>query len=242
MRSNTIKLEEKRETLLIAHRGISGLEPENTHAAFIAAGNRSYFGVETDVHRTADGNFVILHDNRTGRVAQEDLPVEGSRYEQLRALKLKDQDGGTGRIDLRIPNLEEYIGICRHYEKVAVLELKNHMEPSDVAGICARIEAMGYLEQVIFISFDLANLQEVRKLYPQQRAQLLTERFDEQLLQVLIRNRLDLDIYYPALTQEGIEACHRAGIAVNCWTVDDPAEAKRLIGYGVDYITSNLLE
>ena len=48
---------------VVAHRGVSGLETENTCAAFIAAGNRSYWGVETDVRCTADGNFIILHDN-----------------------------------------------------------------------------------------------------------------------------------------------------------------------------------
>ena len=47
---------------MIAHRGVSGLERENTNAAFIAAGNRSYYGIETDLHRTRDGHFIIFHD------------------------------------------------------------------------------------------------------------------------------------------------------------------------------------
>ena len=46
----------------------------------------------------------------------------------------------------------------------------------------------------------------------------------------------------PALTEERIRAFHEAGIEVNCWTVDDPAEAERLFSWGVDYITSNVLE
>lgn len=53
---NTIKVNSK-NTLMIAHRGMSGIELENTNAAFIAAGNRSHFGIETDVHKTADGNI-----------------------------------------------------------------------------------------------------------------------------------------------------------------------------------------
>lgn len=42
---------------MVAHRGMSGLELENTCSAFVAAGNRSYYGIETDVHRTSDGHF-----------------------------------------------------------------------------------------------------------------------------------------------------------------------------------------
>ena len=58
-----------RKPKMIAHRGVSKLERENTCAAFIAAGNRSYFGIETDVHVTADGQYVIIHDDTTTRVA-----------------------------------------------------------------------------------------------------------------------------------------------------------------------------
>ena len=58
---NTIKFN-KKQVQMIAHRGLSGLEKENTCAAFVAAGNReSYFGIETDVHRTADGQLSLIH-------------------------------------------------------------------------------------------------------------------------------------------------------------------------------------
>lgn len=240
--NNTIKLTEKRQTQMIAHRGVSGLETENTNAAFVAAGNRSYFGIETDVHKTVDGNFVVFHDDSTGRVAVDDLVVEASTYDTLRSLLLKQIDGKKGRSDIRIPNLEEYIGICRHYEKTAVLEIKNHMEQEDVDQICDRIEAMDYLDQVIFISFDFENLVEVRKNHPNQKVQFLTESFEDGLVERLKSHRFDLDIYFEALDREKVDECHEAGIAVNCWTVNEPEDAKRLIGYGVDYITSNILE
>ena len=54
---NTIKLNTAGTNVkMIAHRGLSGLEAENTCAAFVAAGNREkYFGIECDIHRTLDG-------------------------------------------------------------------------------------------------------------------------------------------------------------------------------------------
>ena len=60
---DSIKLD-TRTAKMIAHRGLSGIEKENTNAAFIAAGNRSYFGIETDVHKTVDGKFVINRGER----------------------------------------------------------------------------------------------------------------------------------------------------------------------------------
>ena len=55
---NTRKFE-KKSTKVIAHRGLSGIEVENTCSAFVAAGNRSYFGIECDIHPTLDKKFVV---------------------------------------------------------------------------------------------------------------------------------------------------------------------------------------
>ena len=90
MRTNTIKLDYKKNTKMVAHRGVSGLERENTAAAFIAAGNRTYFGVETDIYHTSDGKYVCHHDGSTKRICEVDLPIEGSTFDELRALNFTD--------------------------------------------------------------------------------------------------------------------------------------------------------
>ncbi len=238
---NTIKID-KKGVQLVAHRGCSGLEQENTHAAFVAAGNRTYFGVETDIHKTVDGKIVVIHDDTTGRVAIDNLVVEESTYDTLRGLLLKQKDGVKGRTDIRIPNLEEYISICRHYDKVCVLELKNHFEKEDVWNICAMIEEMGYMDHVIFISFDYENMVSLREKYPTQPAQFLDYKAEPDLIDRLKAHNLDLDISHKVLTKELVDACHAEGIKVNVWTVDDPEIANRLIDWGVDYITTNILE
>ena len=73
----------KNNVKVIAHRGLSGIETENTNSAFVAAGNRSYWGIETDVHKTVDGVYVVFHDDNTGRVANKDLVVEEATYKEL---------------------------------------------------------------------------------------------------------------------------------------------------------------
>ena len=229
---------------MIAHRGVSGLECENTAAAFVAAGNRSYFGIETDVHQTGDGQFVIFHDNQTGRVAYRDLPIEKTELAVLRSLHLRDVHGLETRGDLLPPTLEEYLSVCRKYEKTAVLELKNPMPEEVVLQIMAVIRDMGYLDSTVIISFDLNNLLYVRRHYPEQRAQyLLCEAADLPALTATLRtNHLGLDLYHGNYTAEVAEAMHKNGIEVNVWTVDTPEDAARVMALGVDYITSNILE
>ena len=240
---NTTKLDCKHKPLMVAHRGCSGLERENTSAAFIAAGNRSYWGIETDIHRTGDGNFILIHDANTQRVANDSIAVEESTLDTLRQITLCNKyTGEKDRRGLCLPTLAEYIAICKHYEKVAVLELKNHFQKEQVFEICQIIDDIGYLQNVIFISFDFENLVYVKEKYPDQTAQFLTGKCDEELAKKLSSMNMDLDIYFEGFDAETAERCHRYGIKVNCWTVDRAEDAARLSELGAAYITSNILE
>lgn len=238
---NTTKIN-KQNCLMIAHRGCSGLERENTNAAFVAAGNRSYYGIETDIHATIDGKYVLFHDNTTARLCIDDMVIEKTTFDTLRGLLLTDRDGVKGRSDLRLPTLEEYIGICKKYEKYAVLELKNAFEKEQIEEICGKIEAMDYMDHVIFISFCYENLVCLREKYPTQRAQFLVSDYTDDLIDRLKAYNLDLDIRYTALTEENVKALKAAGIVINCWTVNKAEDGERLVEWGVDYITTNILE
>ena len=238
---DTIKIN-KGNTQMVAHRGVSGLELENTNAAFVAAGNRSYFGVETDVHVTADGKYIIFHDDNTKRVGTQEMIVEESDFEVLRAMPLKQKDGAT-RCDLRMPSLEEYLSICKRYDKVCVLELKNPMTQEAVAGIVEECRRVYDLEHLIFISFCFENMVCVKAAAPEANTQFLIETpLTEEQLEAMVKHGIHLDAYYKLLTPELIERLHSLGIVVNCWTVDDPAKAEELVSWGVDQITSNILE
>lgn len=228
---------------MIAHRGFSCTETENTCAAFVAAGNRTHFGIETDIHVTKDGKFIVIHDDRTGRVAGDDMVVEETCFDTLRAVRLLNrEDGQKSRGDLIMPTLKEYLSVCRHYGKMSILELKNHFEPQDVRRVIDEIREMEWLDHVIFISFDLPNMICLRELLPDHPLQYLTKVYADDLEETLQKYRLDLDIKHISLTKEKVEKLHSLGIKVNVWTVDDPADAERMIDYGVDFITSNALE
>ena len=251
-RMNTIKVN-KKNVLMVAHRGVSGLEPENSIPAFIAAGNRSYYGVETDIHVTSDGKFVVIHDDQTGRVAGDNICVEEASYDLLKKLNLYDvcrmeiNAGITGaekgkRADLFIPSLADYVNICKKYNKKCVLELKNPFKPEDIVRMVEEIKELDYLDGMIFISFSYENMVALRKLLPEQPLQFLTSKADEELVENLNKYDLDLDIYYTALTKEIIDTVHAQGHKVNAWTCDSKEDAERLIDWGVDFITSNILE
>ena len=237
-------MKHKGSTQMIAHRGVCGLEKENTAAAFVAAGNRSYFGIETDIHETKDGKFIIIHDDNTIRVSGEDYIVEQSDFDTLRGITLFDRKSEEKRADLVLPTLEEYISICKRYEKIAVLELKNEMKPEIVLEIAKTIEEMEYLDSTIFISFALSNLIALKEAYPKQRAQYLVEGIDDitALIATLKLYHLDIDAKHTCMTEEFVKEFHSNGIEVNVWTVNKVEIAEELEEIGVDYITTNIIE
>lgn len=238
---NTIKVQNKGNIKMIAHRGVSGLERENTCAAFVAAGQRSYYGIETDVHITADGKVIVVHDDNLKRIAGVDMSVEGSTYETLRAVRLTDLDG-TPRLDLCLPSLEEYISICKKYEKQAILELKNPMPKEKVWEIAETIKQMGWFDRTTFISFAGENLVALRERFAEADVQYLTSVCTEEEIKFMIENRMDADLCGYCVTQEIVERLHAAGLKVNCWTLDTLEHAELAKKVGVDFITTNILE
>ena len=241
---NTIKIK-KRNVKMIAHRGMSGLEKENTCAAFVAAGNRSHYGIETDVHKMADGKFVVIHDETLERITNgsNTMNVEDNNYEMIKDVLLPDIDQSITRTDLRIPLLEDYIKVCKKYEKVCVLELKNAFEEEDIKAMIAEIEALGYLAKVIFISFVFENCVVLRKLLPGQEIQWLTKKeITDEVVEKLREYQLQLDVHHERLSKPLVKKLHKKGIKVNCWTCDQKERAEALVKMGVDFITTNILE
>ena len=253
---DTIKLYTGK-TQMVAHAGLMGMESANTNAGFIAAGNRSYWGIECDVRVAKDG-FVIIHNSTTAGVSPVELSVEDHTVAELQSIPLYDRPffygmeeygltpGSTEvRADLRIPTLEEYIRICKRYDKICVLELKHPMTPETIAAVAEQFRALDYVDGVVFISFYWDNLVEIRKCLPGCTVQFLTDDkqvFTEEFLDKVAASGFDLDIHIFTTTKELVERIHARGLKVNVWTCDWPDRFRQLVEWGVDYITSNIIE
>lgn len=227
---------------MIAHRGVSGLERENTCPAFVAAGVKSYYGVETDVRITKDGKFIISHDGNLMRVGGGNVEIEENRFSELRKIRLKDTDDVTVREDLCLPSLQEYIAICRKYDKQSILELKGPMPQDKIVKIVEIIQSMAWYERTTFISFSRENIVAVRNAFPDADIQFLCSKCGEEEIAFMEQYGFDADLWGEVITKELVDTLHEKGIKVNCWTVNDLDTAARVRDCGVDFITSDILE
>ncbi len=226
---------------MIAHRGLSGMEVENTESAFIEAGKRSYYGIESDVRKTRDGKFVMCHDATLTRIAGKNIEVETSTLEDLLKVPLLPKREDDVKVEY-LTTLERYIIICKEYDKQAILELKSIFTEAEIKNIIDIIDSLGYISRTTFISFDYDNLLYVRKILPEQSAMYLFSAFSTKTIEQLVRDNIDVALSHQALTPNAVNAFHKAGLKVNCWTVDGISRAENLVEMGVDYITTNVLE
>ena len=230
---------EHQNVKMIAHRGAGKVWVENSLPAFQNAAKCSYWGIETDIHCTKDGKFILIHDDTTDRVTAKQYVVEETDFEALRNTHLSGLEGD----EARLPTLEEYVAACKSGDKYAVLELKNRMPAEEIEKIILELEALDYLQKTVFISFSFSNMEAVRALRPDQPAQFLINRDDiAKKVQQAIALKVDIDIRYTQLDQSIVDAMHQAGLKVNVWTVNDPDAVKELAAMGVDYITTDIFE
>lgn len=223
---------------VIAHRGASAQAPENTLAAFRRALDLGVDAVEFDVHLSADGEPVVLHDpvvDRTtdGQGLVRDLP--------LAVLRRLDAGRWFGEAFAgeRIPTLAEALDLLRGVR--AIVEIKNG--PVAYPGIAARAvavaRAVGH-PAVTFSSFDHPVLLEVRRADPTaDTAALFMGRPVDPGALAAAAAACRLHAHWAWVTPEFVREAHAAGLTVEVWTVDEPAAIAHVLPLGVDGIMSN---
>lgn len=105
------------------HRGLAGIFPENTLAAFAAAAAVSATGIEFDVHRTVDGALVVVHDDDVDRTTDGTGPVESLTLAQVRALSAGRKTHARF-VHERVPLLAEVLALGADYGLALDIELK----------------------------------------------------------------------------------------------------------------------
>lgn len=211
--------------LVIAHRGASGSEIENTLPAFRRAVREGADFAETDLRLSADGHVVLFHDDDLRRLARRPGTVEGHALGSLPPLSPRARPGPG-----RIPTLAETLAACPGLR--FFLELKN--TPGNGAELVdATLRAVGAARasrRVAFLGFDPAALERVRRARP--RAVLgwnlegpLPRRFEAWCAR--LRPRF-LGVPADRATTPRIRRLGTPGRGVLVFTVNDPREAGRL--------------
>lgn len=239
--------------LLYAHRGAAVELPENTLPAFRRAAELGVDAIETDVHLTRDGHVVISHDPSAARMAN--APV---RWRDLDLADARRLDLGWGHVaaDGARPHAGTGIGVATLEEALVELphlrwnvDLKQASPPM-VDPVLALLRRLRAEERVTLASFHLRTLLTVRRRgyggetalsRPEVVALLTTtDRAWRQLPLSGTAAQVPLAAGPVRLDRAAfISRCHRRGLRVDFWTVNQPEAAARLIALGADGIMTD---
>ncbi|HXV59627.1 MAG TPA: glycerophosphodiester phosphodiesterase [Vicinamibacteria bacterium] len=240
---------------LFAHRGASAIAPENTIEAFRIAKEHGVSYLELDIHVSADGQLVVLHDPSVSRTTGRRGRVENMLYGEIRTLDA----GFTFTLDhgrtfpfrgrgVTIPTLDTVLETFP--EMRLTVEIKRTR--NKVCEILReRLRQHGAEERVVVASHEHDTLARFRQLSPG----VATGFSKNEVREFLGRLRAgELAGYRPpgmafqvpeykglrrVVSRRVIEAIHRFGVEVHVWTVNEPIHIARLLDWGVDGIMTD---
>jgi len=225
---------------VIAHRGASSYAPENTLAAFALAAEQGARAIECDAKLTRDGKIVLIHDDRLDRTTSGRGPVKRFDLKAIRALDagawFDKQFAGE-----RVPTLEEGLALWAERGLFPQIEIKPCLGRAAKTGAAVAARAAKLwprdLPPPVLSSFSPRALDMARAAAPDLPRAYLAERLPLDWRRRL--KRLDcaaLHCNHKYLTEAKLAKVKKAGYAVRCYTVNDPARARQLFAWGVDAV------
>ncbi|UZQ85068.1 hypothetical protein ODU73_002169 [Thermoclostridium stercorarium] len=197
--------------VFISHRGDTVFAPENTMPAFINAVKKGYSMVETDIHVTADNEFVLLHDDTVDRTSNGTGNVSSLTLSELKTLDFGSWKSAKYK-GTAIPTLKEFLLWCRVNDVRPLLELKTVFSSELATKFVDEIKSVGMWKRVDIISFSLSALQAVAAVDNTCRFALIGEATQSNIEST---KALGNDVYfsiYGGDVEAGMDLCNENGI------------------------------
>jgi len=230
-----------------AHRGASGLFPENTILSFSKAINEGVEFIEMDLHLTKDRRVIIIHDETYDRTTNGTGWVWDMNLDEVQKL-----DAGQGE---HVPTLEEVIELVRPTPVRLCLELKYEPNTNDpiraeqesiatTAEVIKILQKAKFIEKAIVTSFSPNVLKQAKKLEPRMPTVLDPIPQDgtltaEEVMEQVVPCANVVAYYYPFINQDLMAEARLSGIHIWAWDPDEPEEFLRLINLGVQGVMTN---
>lgn len=241
--------------ILFGHRGDRANYPENTLLAMEKSVAYGIDALELDIHMTADGVPVVIHDETVNRTTDGNGPVREFTLDELKALDAgywySPDNGQTYPFrgaGLTIPTVSE---VFEAFPDLWInIDIKHHKEEI-IAPFVQTVRDHGMAQNVLVGSFDTETLHQFRAAFPE----VVTATTPREIGRLLLSGLLRLGRFYsgtgraaqvpekygglPIVTRRFIETAHENDVAVHVWTVDDKRDMQRLYEMGVDGLISN---
>ncbi|MFJ9118656.1 glycerophosphodiester phosphodiesterase [Streptomyces sp. NPDC102394] len=213
--------------LTIGHRGVMGVEPENTLRSFVAAQQAGLDVIELDLHLSKDGALVVMHDTDVDRTTDGTGPIAEKTLAELRAL-----DAGRGE---HVPVFEEVLDAVRTPLQAEIKDVQAARALAEVIlkrDLVARVEVSSFHDEAVA---------EIARLVPGVRTALIGSRFGTDIVDRAVEaGAATVCLNIRRLTLEIVERARKADLRVIGWVVNTQdhlrlVRALQLDGATTDY-------
>ncbi|MGC9144660.1 MAG: glycerophosphodiester phosphodiesterase [Nitrososphaeria archaeon] len=227
--------------LLFGHRGARGLAPENTLPAFDLALQYGMDGVELDVHESADGEIIVMHDELVDRTTNGNGYIKEMTLEQIKSLdagvKFSSKYAGT-----KVPTLSEVFD--RYREKLLYkVEIKHSYEyyPNIEEKVLETVDRFNLKKNVQIISFDFDSLKKVREIDNKIEIGLIIEGRPRWFIDIAKKLEATWIQAFHGLvySKNDVTELHKDGIKLGLWTINEVKDIIRFCEMGVDDLTGD---
>ncbi len=236
---------------VIAHQGWSARYPANTLLSYAGTTEAGADACEVDIHRTADGQFVMMHDADTFRTTGQKGLIRKMTFESLRKLdagiKKGEQFKGTC-----IPTFDETMELLSKNKCPTLVEIKSSRPfPFDetAKAVIDTIKKHDYLDKVIMNSFSAKEVQRIRAIEPKicvawnyvgMKNPASVEEMVDDVTQKLKEAQTNVILLHVRnLSKESMVLFHQRGIHILAWFGTKPDQMKKLVEMGVDGIITD---
>jgi len=228
------------QTKIIAHRGFSGIAPENTLIAFQKAIECGADYFELDIHKTKDDSIVVIHDASVDRTSSNNMKgkVAEMIYSELAAVRAGySKKFGDKYKNEKIPTLREALELTRGKIKVCI-EIKVYDVEKEVLKI---VNDLGVNDEVIIFSFYYPVLEKIRQMDMNIPILFLVNTFEDTIIdsaEAISANAIGVG-GGTIVTKQLLDTVHNHEMELWKWTVNDDNEMQRLIDMGIDGLITN---
>lgn len=215
--------------LTLGHRGVMGVEPENTLRSFVRAEEAGMDVIELDLHLSRDGALAVMHDADVDRTTDGTGPIAGKTLAELRAL-----DAGQGE---RVPVFEEVLDAVKSPLQA---EIKNVAAARALAEV---LLARDLVDRVEVSSFHDEAVVEIARLVPGVRTVLVASHWSGDIVErAKAAGAQSLALNIRRLTLEVVELAHAEGVKVIGWVVNTQDHLRLARALELDGVTTDFPE
>jgi glycerophosphoryl diester phosphodiesterase len=224
---------------IVAHRGGGALAPENTLGAIRLGAAKGFKGVEFDVMLAGDGTPVLIHDETVDRTTNGRGEVSTLSYSELSVFKTQNNES--------IPTYSDAVNLCRELGLWANVEIKpakgHERATGEAVARLTRELWRGAPRAPLLSSFSIEALEAAQAAAPELARGYLVGKIPDTWDATLKRlGCISLHCNFQALSGKLAADIHEAGYGILLWTVNDPAEARRLLAIGANCLVTDALE